>query len=205
MNRPAQCCAVMPAAGLSQRMGRPKLLLPWAGRTVLEQSIANFRDAAIDHVLVVLRHGGPDELAAAATRAGAYVVWAEGPEDMKASLLVGLGRACELLQPGPSDAWLVSPADLPALDPRVIRQVVAAYDPRRPRCVVPRYGARRGHPVLLPWSLAEAVRRLPPEAGLDTVVKSADTTDVLLVDTVPPRDLDTPDDYRRAQETLLQE
>ena len=42
--------AVIPAAGLSRRMGRPKLLLPWQGSTVVEHLLA-----ALAHPRVVAR------------------------------------------------------------------------------------------------------------------------------------------------------
>ena len=45
---------LIPAAGHSRRMGRPKLALPFAGRTVLELVIAALQAAGVAPVLVVL-------------------------------------------------------------------------------------------------------------------------------------------------------
>ena len=62
--------ALLPAAGTSSRMGRPKLALPLGGRTVLERVIETVRSAKIEDILVVL---GPDvaDLKDLAERAGA--------------------------------------------------------------------------------------------------------------------------------------
>ena len=51
--------ALLPAAGKSARMGRPKLELPLGGRTVLERVLDTLHAAQIADVLVVLGpHGG---------------------------------------------------------------------------------------------------------------------------------------------------
>ena len=45
--------AILLAAGLSSRMGQPKLLLPWGERTVLGQVVATFAAAGIEEIIVV--------------------------------------------------------------------------------------------------------------------------------------------------------
>jgi CTP:molybdopterin cytidylyltransferase MocA len=45
--------AILLAAGLSSRMGRPKLLLPWGKTTVLGQVVATFARAGIEDIVVV--------------------------------------------------------------------------------------------------------------------------------------------------------
>ena len=46
--------ALIPAAGKSARMGRPKLSLPLGDHTVLECVIATLREAGISDILVVV-------------------------------------------------------------------------------------------------------------------------------------------------------
>ena len=48
---------LIPAAGKSRRMGRPKLTLPLAARTVLEAVLDTVRQGGVETVLVVV---GPD-------------------------------------------------------------------------------------------------------------------------------------------------
>ena len=81
---------VIPAAGLSKRMGRPKLGLPWGGSTVLERVIASVRAGGIEHILVVLgpASGGLRHLA---ERAGASVLLLDQETpDMRTTVLAGL-------------------------------------------------------------------------------------------------------------------
>ena len=62
--------ALIPAAGHSRRMGRPKLALPLGDRTVLEHVLTALRDGGVERILVVL---GPHvaDLGPIAARAGA--------------------------------------------------------------------------------------------------------------------------------------
>jgi molybdenum cofactor cytidylyltransferase len=46
-------CAIILAAGSSSRMGTPKLLLPWAGTTILGRVVSTFAAAGLQEVVVV--------------------------------------------------------------------------------------------------------------------------------------------------------
>ncbi len=118
--------ALLPAAGHSRRMGRPKLSLPLGGRTVLEWTVAALREGGVETVLVVV---GPHvaDLAETAERAGARVCQlAEPTPDMRATVEQGLHWLEQTFAPGEQDAWLLCPADHPALDAGVVRQLIQA-------------------------------------------------------------------------------
>ena len=53
--------ALIPAAGKSRRMGRPKVSLPLGGRVVLEHVIVALKQAGIEDILVVLGGIVPQE------------------------------------------------------------------------------------------------------------------------------------------------
>lgn len=107
--------AVVPAAGLGSRMGRPKLSLPLGGRTVLERIVAALRQGGVDAVLAVVGPHDPG-LAALAEAAGACVLrLPEATADMRATVERGLRLLEERFHPRPDDAWLLAPADHPAL------------------------------------------------------------------------------------------
>ncbi len=80
--------AIVPAAGRSERMGRPKLILPVGGETVIARVVAALCAGAADPVIVVVPPAsapGAIILAEEAGRAGAVViVAAERPSDMRA-------------------------------------------------------------------------------------------------------------------------
>ena len=201
MNAAARAWAIVPAAGRSARMGQPKLLLPWGSSTVIEQVIAAWRASRVSGVVAVV-HPDDVELAEVCRRAGAEVVVAPSPPpDMKASVCLGLESIAHRYAPRASDAWLVAPADLPTLSAETINRVIAAHATNAAaasaRIVVPVHNGRRGHPVLFPWLLAEQVKSLPEDAGLNRLLSEFSPQEIDCGAEALPADLDTPDDYRR--------
>ena len=108
--------AVLPAAGKSTRMGRPKLTLPVGGRSVLEAVVAALREGGVEHVLVVVGPHVP-ELVPLAEQAGAHVCRLDAETaDMRATVEHGLRWLEERYHPRPDDAFLLTPGDIPFLD-----------------------------------------------------------------------------------------
>src|ERR1043165_1578126 len=52
-----RCFALVPAAGYSVRMGEPKLLLPVAGRPLIEHTLEAWQRSQVDRIVVVIRPG----------------------------------------------------------------------------------------------------------------------------------------------------
>ncbi|MBV8268508.1 MAG: nucleotidyltransferase family protein [Planctomycetaceae bacterium] len=192
--------AIVPAAGRSQRMGRPKLILPVGGETVIARVVAALVAGGAGPVLVVVppaSASGAIILAEEAERAGAAVVVApERPADMRASIELGLGR----LDRGPApDAVLIAPGDSLGITPALVARVVEQRAKVEPRAiVVPVYRGRRGHPIALPWCLATEVKSLPMGVGLNALVArhAADLVEFEVDEPGAVADLDTPEDYR---------
>ncbi len=194
--------AIVPAAGLSRRMGQPKLLLDLAGRTVIARVIEALREAGITRCLVVVRSNDVDLIQAVTAAGGEVVLPATDPPDMRASVEWGLrsiGR-----QTTPCEGWVLVPADHPNLNPTLVRELIAAWNESPSQIAVPRYDGQRGHPTLFPWSLAEEVFRMPPEQGLNHILRG-DPSRVLEVVVTDPRvldDLDTPEDLLRLRKEM---
>ncbi len=197
--------AVLPAAGASSRMGAHKLLLPWRGRTIIEQVLESWARSAVDHVIVVV-YDADVELRRACEKFSVDVLTLdERPPDMKASARSALEHVRRAYSPETRDAWLVAPADLPRLEAGAIDAVLAAYDPLQPTIVVAAFAGRRGHPTLFPWSLAERVDRLAAREGLNALLPGACVHEVPWSDESILRDVDTPADYDNAVAASSQE
>jgi molybdenum cofactor cytidylyltransferase len=191
--------ALIPAAGLSRRMGRPKLLLPLRGKTVLEHVLTALQAGGVDDRLVVV---APDneELGRVAERAGANVLRLEqATRDMRASCEHGLAWLSAHLQPQPDDGWLLVPADHPTINPDLVRALLAAANATTSAVLVPEFQGQRGHPVWIRWQVAAEISKLEPDVGLNQLIRRhADRTLVLdWPDAEILRDLDTPADYDR--------
>ena len=192
--------ALIPAAGQSRRMGRPKLALPLGERTVLERVVTAVRDGGVEQVLVVI---GPATvfLQPLAVLAGASThVLPEETPDMRATVEAGLTWIEEHRHPQADDAWLLLPADHPTLESDVVRALLTAAQTQPDKSIfIPTHAGKRGHPTLLRWRHAAALRTLPPGQGLNAYIRSRETETLELPwpSAAVLFDLDTPEDLER--------
>ncbi len=214
---PIRTFAILPAAGHSTRIGRPKLLLPLSdGRALIEHVLTAWRASSVSEIVVVMR--GDDTALAERCRRGERTTIVQPETDppyMKASIAAGLDHLRHVHAPADDDAWLVAPADMPFLPATAIDAVIAAYRHRlpakasaatstgdatsRPKVIVPRCQGRCGHPVLFAWSLAAEVALLAPDEGLNRLVERHQALAVEVLDEGVLSDVDTPEDYARLQ------
>jgi molybdenum cofactor cytidylyltransferase len=196
--------AIVPAAGRSERMGRPKLILPIGPTTVIARVVAALREGGADPVVVVstpIDFPGATILADEARAAGAVVlVPTEHPIDMRASIELGLHH---LSRPTPPAQVLVLPADSPSVTSELVARVVERAGEAQESIVIPVHEGRRGHPIALPWRLAVQIRHLPLGVGLNALIAlhAAEVAEFAVNDQGAVEDLDTPEDYRRHSET----
>lgn len=189
--------AIIPAAGISARMGSPKLLLPWAGKSIIEHVLGAWLASRVTRVVIVMR---PDdeELATAVRQIDVDVVIPnEPPPEMKDSVRHALDHIERRYLPQPTDAWLLAPADMPRLSTEVIDRLLTEQQPDSPEILIPEVAGKRGHPVLFPWRLASEATRLPEGEGLNSLVARHAVRLVPCDDGAILEDLDTPDDYQR--------
>ncbi|MCI0701558.1 MAG: nucleotidyltransferase family protein [Planctomycetia bacterium] len=195
--------AVVPACGLSTRMGKPKLALPLGGRTVIEHVVSALREGGVERVLVVIGPHVP-ELIPLAGAAGAEVLALNEPTpDMRATVERGLSWLEGRYTPKASDWWFLAPADHPAFSSEVVGQLLTAAETHADcSVVVPVHEGRRGHPVLLRWSCVAGIRALPADQGINSFLRlnAAEVREVPVNDPGIHANLDTPEDYARISE-----
>jgi molybdenum cofactor cytidylyltransferase len=187
--------AVVLAAGRSQRMGRPKMTLPWGSTTVIGQVVQVLGQAGLGEVLVVTG-GAHDEVEAALRGSTARLVFNPRFNEggMVASLQMGLAHLSDA-----SEAALVVLGDQPQIQPEVVAALLAHYFEHRSPLVVPSYCMRRGHPWIVRRSLWMEIQALGASQTLrDLFHSQAEQIAYLQVETDSIlADLDTPDDYER--------
>jgi molybdenum cofactor cytidylyltransferase len=187
--------AIVPAAGVSARMGVNKLLLPWGRSTVIECVLAAWQASRVDRVTVVAR-AGDDEVYSRCHAAGADVVaTASTTADMKATVRLALEHIERHHRPTEHDAWALAPADMPRLSAAAVDAVLAALDDGPTPIVAPTYRGRRGHPTLFPWRLAQEVACLRADEGINALVAGAAVREIPWPDDSILRDVDTPTEY----------
>ena len=192
--------AILPAAGHSSRMGRPKLALPFGEHTVLEAVLYQLRLAGIEHILVVL---GPHvaEFASLAEKAAANVLVLDEPTaDMRATVEHGLRWLEARFHPQSDDQWLLAPADHPAISATLISHLRVTLDASPTHSIaLPVHDGKRGHPTLLRWSLVAGIRQLPPGTGLNVYFRqqAAQTLEVLSPSPSVLWEMNTPEEYEQ--------
>jgi CTP:molybdopterin cytidylyltransferase MocA len=166
--------AVVLAAGAASRFGAPKQ------RFLLPGVLERVRASSIDEIFVV---AGAHSLEAEGTRIVECPDWERGPG---ASLRCGLAAL-----PPNTRAAVVCLADGPALEPRAIDRLIAAWRGGTGTLLAASYGGERGHPVLL---AREVWGEVPNEGAraLDPVLVPCD-------DLGSPGDVDHADDLGRLE------
>jgi len=190
--------ALIPAAGKSTRMGRPKLALPLGDRTVLGHVLAALQRANVDHILVVI---GPHvrELIPIVEAASAdHLLLPHETADMRATVEAGLKHLQERFAPSVDDALLLVPGDHPTLHAGVIGRLLERRRSAQAEksIVIPTYQGKRGHPTLIAWQHMAAMQALPAGEGFNTYLRRhlEDTLEVPVESAEVLFDLDTPAD-----------
>ncbi len=184
------------AGGSSSRLGRPKQLLPLAGRPLLAHTLDNAARSRLDELVVVLGHEAEAiraqvDFAAARAR---VVVNDRYREGQSTSLHAGLAA----LSPETAAALFLL-GDQPLIGPEIIDAILDVYARTGGSIVMPAYDGQRGNPVLFDRSLWPELRQISGDQGARGVLR-AHTREVLEVPMSgahATQDIDTAEDYER--------
>lgn len=186
---------VVLAAGLSRRMGHPKLLLDLDGRPVIRHTVETLAGAGIEDIVVVVP---PDSSALEAALLGLAVRFVTNPAPeagQAGSVVAGVTALAPAVE-----AALIALGDQPRVPRAVPVGLIECHRASGMPIVAPGYREGRGNPVLFAASVFSELLRLRGDQGARGVI-DADPTRVALVpfDLPMPRDIDTPDDYESAR------
>jgi len=193
--------AIVLAAGKSERMGLPKMNLPWGETTVIGQVVITLVQAGVDEIVVVT--GGARNKVESALNdlpSGLPLRTVFNPHyddgDMMLSFKAGLSTLDEQVE-----AALFTLGDQPQVDVGVVQSILAEFKTTHAPLIVPSYKLRRGHPWLVARPLWPALLKLrEPKTLRDFLTKYSFNIHYVLVDTDSIlQDLDTPGDYQKYQ------
>lgn len=180
------------AGGFSRRMGKFKPLLSIGGETITDHLISTFLSSEVEVYLVVGYQG--EELSAAIKNRNITVV--ENP-DYSRGMFNSVQAGVRALTPG-YEAFFVIPVDIPLVRPPTIRRLLTAYGKYPGKIVYPVFHMKRGHPPLIPISLAPVIAEWKRGGSLRAVLNSYER--LALEVSVPDKnillDIDTTDDYK---------
>ncbi len=195
---------VIPGAGASSRMGRPKLLLPWGGTTIIGHLMEQWQVLAAAQIAIVLR---PDDRELKVELDHLSFLPQDRIENPQPERGMFSSILCAARWPGwrkEISSWAVVLGDQPHLRLETLRALLE-FSVQNPGAICqPAFNGHPGHPVILPrgvfaelkHSRAETLKDfLKPFAGRCVQCPVADAGLLL--------DLDRPEDYEKAVKSHL--
>jgi molybdenum cofactor cytidylyltransferase len=191
--------AIVLAAGRSRRMGSQKLLLPFAGRTVISHIVGEILRSPVDRVIVVVGHDAP-RIAEALAGLRVTLAASDDPDgEMLVSVRSGLRAIPSQGDTSGGDAVLVALGDQPSLTAELIGRMIDAFRTSGRGIVVPVHGGRSGHPILFGLGYRDEVLTRYDDVGLCGLHRAhaADVCELAEAGPSVLADMDWPEDYRR--------
>jgi|ERR1019366_3733803 molybdenum cofactor cytidylyltransferase len=185
-------------AGASSRMGRPKLLLPWRGTTIIGHLLSQWREVGAAQIAVVLR---PDDAALMAELDRLNFSKSDRIENPQPERGMFSSIVCAANWQGwqkDISSWAIVLGDQPHLRSESLRQLVKFAAQNANSICQPQFGGRAGHPVILPRAVFGSLTR-SGAANLKDFLKLSSSPRVLcsVADRGVSLDMDTPTDYKR--------
>ena len=185
--------AIILAAGRSSRMGAFKPLLPVDGQTVVERTIGIFKKSGIESIFVVTGHRAP-EISRTIQSSGVRIVEnIEYETGMFSSVKAGVRS----LNAETSGAFFITPVDICLVRPLTVRLLMQAFEKNSGKILHPCFDSKRGHPPLIPISLAPVILENKSNAGLETILEKSEypAVDVHVPDRHILLNMNSPQDY----------
>jgi molybdenum cofactor cytidylyltransferase len=189
---------VILAAGVSNRMGRNKMLLELDGESILRRAVQRAVEAGLDPIVVVLGHEADrarDELVGLRCEPVVNPDYARG---VNVSLRAGIAAV-----PSRARAAVVVLADMPFVTAEMIATLVERYRQTSAPLVISDYGGVNAPPILYDRSLFEELGAMEGEGcGKQVVRKHRSEAQVVPWPVEALTDVDLPEDYERVRAGL---
>jgi molybdenum cofactor cytidylyltransferase len=165
------------AAGESRRMGRPKALLSYRGKTFAEHLVSATRHERVGLTRIVLGAQAGE----IRSRLPLDATWILENPNWQQGQLSSIQVVIRSLA-GETEGLILCPVDHPLISRFLVAQLIQEFDSTEKQIVLPTYKGKRGHPVIFRVSLYGELLAASPEVGAREVVW-AHPKDVTEVDT----------------------
>jgi molybdenum cofactor cytidylyltransferase len=175
-------------------MGLQKLLLPFAGKTVITHIVDQLLEVDLDKMYVIVGHE-PDRITEQLSDRPVSIVI---NPNYDSGMLSSVRRGFEALPPD-CDAALIALGDQPSITSKLVDDMVRSFNKTDKGILVPLHDGKRGHPILVAKKYKEEILTCHDDIGLrgllhahpdDIFELSVSTSSVLF-------DMDYPEDYLR--------
>jgi len=161
--------AIVPAAGLSSRMGQNKLLMPFGDKSLIEHAVDTLKASDVDEIVVVLGHEADQVRSRLERRRVNFVHNPDYREGLSTSVRTGMSAVAK-----GADAIMIYLADQPLIQPDEISRLIQAFAAAKragKSIVVPFFENRRGNPVILDASYRAMVLDIVGDVGCRRIIR----------------------------------
>ena len=183
------------AAGAATRMGRPKQLLSYQGRSLILHAVEVALASLCQPIIVVLGayvEQIKPELMLKAVQVVENSQWQEG---MSSSIRAGMSMLLETNSK--LDAVIISLADQPLVSPQIFNQLIQSYQETQKVIIASKYNETTGVPALFSNALFPELMQLEGDKGAKTLIQKYIDRGLILLIPEAAIDIDTPDDYKQ--------
>ena len=192
-------CGLVLAAGLSRRMGDFKPLLPFRGKTLIENTIDSILSSGAHQVVVVTGHRADELEAVLREKYEGRVILTRNHEFATSDMLHSIQIGCAAMPE--CDAFFLLPGDMPVVEPITFQKVLAQRDGTL-GVIFPTLDGFRKHPPLVDYRLIPQILGFHGEGGLRRFWQEQEAliSTVAVDDAGVWMDLDTQEDYKKCKE-----
>ena len=192
-------CGLVLAAGLSRRMGEFKPLLPFRGKTLIENTIDSILSSGAHQVVVVTGHRADELEAVLGEKYEGRVILTRNREFSTTDMLRSIQIGCQAMPE--CDAFFLLPGDMPVVEPITFQKVLAQRDGTL-GVIFPTLDGFRKHPPLVDYRLIPQILGFHGEGGLRRFWQEQEAliSTVAVDDAGVWMDLDTQEDYKKCKE-----
>lgn len=185
---------VLLAAGESSRLGRPKQLLVYKGKTLLERAFENAKSSRADHLVLVL--GANAELIQEKLNVGhfQFLVNPDWKKGMSESMKLGLSFLMDQYQ---IDAAIIMLADQPFSDSSLLDKLIDQFQKGNKGIIASSYKNTLGVPALFNKKYFPELLALSEKEGAKKII-FANLEEVTRIEfPLGEMDIDTEEDYQK--------
>ena len=196
-----QICGLVLVAGLSSRMGDFKPLMPFRGKTMMENTVDSILNGGARSVVTVTGYRRTEVETVLQRSYGDRVVLAHNPDFTKTDMLHSIQIGCRHMPH--CDAFFLLPGDMPVVCQSTFQKLLKARLPAKPGVVFPTLDGFRKHPPLIDARLIPRIIAFSGNGGLRRLWEQLED----LIVTVPVddvgicMDLDTQPEYQLCKQT----
>lgn len=182
-----EIAALILAAGKGSRIGTPKFLLEYGGKTFIKHIYDNLNQCNVRKILTVIRKEFEEWFAK--NFKGEYIINEFPEQGMLSSVVLGINELKNY------DGILIYPVDHPFIRKETVVELINSFILHPGSFIKPIYENLSGHPVIIPSSLNDEITS-GKSGDLNSVIKNSKINTILLKtnDSGVLKNINTPND-----------